>query len=61
MFTIGQYHVICISIISLNSDIDWEISQRGFRDWRKSEKEFALIKVASESKVLITREQFVHY
>ena len=40
--------------------MDWE-NREGFRDWRKSEKEFALIKVASESKVLITREQSMHY
>ena len=43
-------------ILSLNSDIDWEIREC-LRDWRKNEKEFALIKVASESKVLITRVQ----
>ena len=63
MFTIGHYHVICISIMlhhSLNSNIDWEIRE-GFHDWRKSEKEFDLIKVASESKVLIAMEQSVHY
>ena len=46
-------------ILSLNSDIDWEIRE-GFHDWRKSEKEIDLIKVASESKVLIAMEQSVH-
>ena len=46
--------------LSLNSNIDWEIREI-FRDWRKSEKEFALIKVVIESKVLITREQSEHY